>query len=621
MSPNKLVATQLYGAYIMAMYQTYDVRGGADQGRKAIPLIRDQLAAMGLDGLFVPHEDEWQNEYLPDCTERLSWATGFTGSAGSAIIMKDSAFLFSDGRYTIQAEVQTAPDLIQRRDLVEQGPTVWLKTDAPKGAKIGYDPKLVAPDMLARLAEAAAESGVTLVAVAANPIDLAWEDRPSEPVAEIVPHVEAFSGETSASKRSRLGEKLAHDGIDASVLTAPAALAWLFNIRGRDVTRTPLPLGSAILRADGTATLYVNPEKVTPALRGFLGNEVSIAPEADFQTALSGFAGQRVLVDPALSSAHVFSTLEANNANVVRAQDPTVLPRATKNDVEIAGTKRAHARDGVALVKFLHWFDQESPKDYLTEIDVCKALEAFRVETGALQDLSFDSISGTGPNGAMPHYRVTEDTNRKLDQDNLFLIDSGGQYLDGTTDVTRTIAVGTPTAEMKDRYTRVLKGHIALSRVRFPKGTTGSALDALARMSLWEVGLDYDHGTGHGVGSYLGVHEGPHRIAKMPNHVGLEAGMIVSNEPGFYKTDGFGIRVENLQFVTPASDIEGGERPMLGFETLTLAPIDTRCIDVGLLSHVERDWLNSYHARVLAEIGPRVEGDVLEWLKAATAAV
>jgi Xaa-Pro aminopeptidase len=375
------------------------------------------------------------------------------------------------------------------------------------------------------------------------------------------------------------------------------------------------------LRADGTATLFVKPEKVTPALRGFLGNEVSIASESDFQLALSCFGDQRVLVDPALSSAFVFSTLEARGANIVRAQDPTVLPRATKNEVEIAGTKRAHARDGVAMVKFLHWFDQEAPKDYLTEIDVCKALEGFRVETGALQDLSFDSISGAGPNGAMCHYRVTEETNRKLDQNSLFLIDSGGQYFDGTTDVTRTMAVGTPSAEMKDRFTRVLKGHIALSRVRFPKGTTGSALDVLARLSLWEVGLDYDHGTGHGVGSYLGVHEGPQRIAKVPNHVGLEAGMIVSNEPGFYKTDGFGIRVENLQFVTSAADIEGGERPMLGFETLTLAPIDTRCVEADLLTQAERDWLNTYHARVLAEIGPRVEGEVLDWLKAATKAI
>jgi len=601
------------------MFQNYDVRGGADQGRKAIPLIRAQLEQLGLDGLFVPHEDEWQNEYLPDCAERLAWATGFTGSAGAAIILREKAYLFSDGRYTQQALSQTAPELFEQRDLVDQGPAVWLKAEAPKGAKIGYDPRLVPPDALARLKESAAQAGVELVAVGVNPIDQAWLDRPAEPSAEIVPHPETFSGESSASKRSRIGEKLSGDGIEASVLTSPAALAWLFNIRGTDVTRTPLALGSAILNKDGTAQLFVKPEKVTPELRGFLGNEVSISSEPDFVEALKQTKGKRVLVDPTLSSAHVFDALHAAGAEVVRAPDPTIMPRALKNAVEIAGTKRAHARDGVALANFLHWFDVEAPKGQLTEIDICKAIEGFRMATGALQDLSFDSISGAGPNGAFPHYRVTVDSNRKVDQNNLFLLDSGGQYLDGTTDVTRTVAVGTPSAEMKDRFTRVLKGHIALSRVRFPKGTTGSALDALARMSLWEGGFDYDHGTGHGVGSYLGVHEGPHRIAKVPNHVALEPGMIVSNEPGFYKIDGYGIRTENLQYVTPATPIEGGERPMLGFETLTLAPIDRRLIVVEMLTEAERAWLNSYHAKVLAEIGPRVEADVRAWLEAATA--
>ena len=601
------------------MFQNYDVRGGADQGRKAIPLIRAQLEQLGLDGLFVPHEDEWQNEYLPDCAERLAWATGFTGSAGAAIILRDKAYLFSDGRYTQQALSQTAPELFEQRDLVDQGPAVWLKAEAPSGAKIGYDPRLVPPDVLARLKESAAQAGVELVAVGVNPIDQAWQDRPAEPSAEIVPHPETFSGESSASKRSRIGEKLAGDGIEASVLTSPAALAWLFNIRGKDVTRTPLALGSAILNKDGTAQLFVKPEKVTPELRGFLGNEVSISTEPNFVEALKKTSGKRVLVDPSLSSAHVFDALHAAGAQIVRGQDPTILPRALKNAVEIAGTKRAHARDGVALANFLHWFDVEAPKGQLTEIDICKAIEGFRMATGALQDLSFDSISGAGPNGAFPHYRVTVESNRKVDQDNLFLLDSGGQYLDGTTDVTRTVAVGTPSAEMKDRFTRVLKGHIALSRVRFPKGTTGSALDALARMSLWEGGFDYDHGTGHGVGSYLGVHEGPHRIAKVPNHVALEPGMIVSNEPGFYKIDGYGIRTENLQYVTPATPIEGGERPMLGFETLTLAPIDRRLIVKEMLTEAELAWLNTYHAKVLAEIGPRVEADVRAWLEAATA--
>jgi Xaa-Pro aminopeptidase len=603
------------------MYQTYDVRGGPDQGRKALPLLRAELQKLGLDGFFIPHEDEWQNEYLPDCAERLAWATGFTGSAGAAIVTMRSAVLFSDGRYTLQAESQTAPDLFERRDLVDNGPAVWLKRDAVTGMKIGYDPRLIAPDALGKLQAAATESGAVLVPTPESPLDRAWTDRPAEPIAPIAIHEDTFSGESSGSKRSRIGEKLSQDAIDASVLTSPASLAWLFNIRGRDVTRTPLPLGSALLKADGTATLFVKPEKVTPALREHLGNEVSISNDDEFASTLASLSGQSVAVDPALSSAFVFEALKAGGARIVRAQDPTTLPRATKNSLEIAGTKRAHARDGVALAHFLHWFDQESSSGELTEIDVCKALEGFRVATGALQDLSFDSISGAGPNGAIVHYRVTTQTNRKVDQDSLFLIDSGGQYLDGTTDVTRTIAVGTPSAEMRDRFTRVLKGHIALSRVRFPKGTTGSALDALARMSLWETGLDYDHGTGHGVGSYLGVHEGPHRIAKAPNTVPLEAGMIVSNEPGYYKTGAYGIRIENLQFVTPATDIPGGERPMLGFETLTLAPIDLRLVEVDLLSAAERDWLNAYHARVRAEIGPRLEGRVLDWLVDATRTV
>ncbi|GIU66837.1 aminopeptidase P family protein [Candidatus Phycosocius spiralis] len=601
------------------MYQTYDVRGGADQGRKALPLIRAQLEHLGLDGIFVPHEDEWQNEYLPDCGERLAWATGFTGSAGAAIILKDQAFLFTDGRYSQQARNQTAAELFLQRDLIEQGPAYWLRAEASEGTKIGYDPRLIAPDALSRLKTSASQAGVELIALSVNPIDRAWQDRPKEPTTEIIPYPLAFSGETSASKRSRIGEKMASDGLELCVLTSPAALAWLFNIRGKDVTRTPLVLGSAVLLQDGTAQLFVKPEKVTPALRGFLGNEVSLYDEEVFAYTLQGTKGKRVLVDPAITSAHVFDILDAAGAQVVRGADPTILPRALKNPVEIAGAKRAHTRDGVALANFLHWFDHQAPKGHLTEIDVCKAIEGFRIATGALQDLSFDSISGAGPNGAFPHYRVTVESNRPVDQDNLFLLDSGGQYLDGTTDVTRTIAVGVPSAEMKDRFTRVLKGHIALSRVRFPPGTTGSALDALARLSLWEGGFDYDHGTGHGVGAYLGVHEGPHRIAKIPNHVALEPGMIVSNEPGFYKIDGYGIRVENLQFVTNAAPIAGGERPMLGFETLTLAPIDRRLIEVSMLSPQELTWLNQYHARVLAEIGPQLDKDVRAWLEAATA--
>jgi Xaa-Pro aminopeptidase len=601
------------------MFQTFDTRGGPAQGRKALPLIREALKTLALDGLFVPHEDEWQNEYLPECAERLAWATGFTGSAGAAFIMANSAHLFADGRYTLQARTQTDAALFTHHAFVAGALAAWLASEAPAGSAIGYDPRLVSPDVLAKLKRAAEPRQITLVALEANPIDQVWEDRPPPPRARIVAHADEFAGESSASKRSGLGETMRAMGMDVTVLTSPASLAWLFNIRGGDVTRTPLPLGQSLLRADGTATLFVDQAKVDPDLLAHLGPQVSVAGEEAFLPALAGLGGQAVLADPGLCSAGVFEALETAGADVHRGMDLTTLPRARKNATEIAGTQRAHVRDGAALARFLHWFDQEAPKGTLTEIDVCVALEGFRRDTGALRDLSFDSISGAGANGAIVHYRVTEDTNARVEADSLFLIDSGAQYLDGTTDVTRTMVVGTPTPEMADRFTRVLKGHIALAMVRFPAGTTGPALDALARMALWQAGLDYDHGTGHGVGSYLGVHEGPHRIAKLQNEIALETGMIVSNEPGYYKTGAYGIRIENLQFVTAASPIEGGERDMHGFATLTLAPIDRRLIVKGLLSPAELDWLNAYHARVLAEVGPRVDGPAHDWLVTATA--
>lgn len=598
------------------MIQTFDVRGGPAQGRAALPALRAELAAGGLDGFFIPHEDEWQNEYLPDCAERLAWATGFTGSAGAAIVLMDAAHLFVDGRYTLQAASQTDPALFTCHDLVEAGPPVWLGKDAPEGITIGYDPRLVTPATLKRMQDGAARRGVTLKACSPSPLDRAWTMRPPEPTARIVPHELEFSGEDSASKRARIAEAMRAAGQDAAVLTAPAALAWLFNIRGGDVTRTPLPLGAAILRKDATATLFVKPQKVDPQLRAFLGNEVSVAGEDEFTPALAALAGSTVQVDPALTSVAVFDALAG--ATIVEAADPTILPRATKNAVEIAGTRRAHQRDGVALVRFMHWFDREAASGQLTEIEACQALERFRQETGALQDLSFDSITGSGPNGAIVHYRVTTDSDRAMGTDTLFLIDSGGQYLDGTTDVTRTLAIGTPSAEMKDRFTRVLKGHIALARVRFPPGTPGCMLDTLARLALWEAGLDYDHGTGHGVGSYLGVHEGPQRIAKNLFAQPLLPGMILSNEPGYYKTGAFGIRVENLQVVTEATIVPGGERPMHAFETLTLAPIDRRLVEPSLLTPDERSWLDAYHARIRDEIGPRLSGPEAAWLDQAT---
>lgn len=600
------------------MFQTYDEPGGPALGRKHLPRLRKALKQAGLDGFIAPHEDEWQNEYVPPAYDRLAWLTGFTGSAGAAVVLADEAAVFVDGRYTLQVRAQVDEQLFAYRDLVDGGPAAYIRERAAKGAKIGYDPKLHSPDSLERLRAAADAAGAVLVPVSRNLIDTIWDDRPAVPSAKVEPHAERYAGESAASKRQRLGEGLKSDGADAAVITSPASLAWLFNIRGGDVARTPLPLGEAILKSDGGADLFLADEKVSPELKQWLGNEVSVRPSSDLQPALAALSGKRVKLDPSSASAWYFETLKGAGAEIVRGQDPVVLPRACKNAAEVEGSRQAHIRDGAAIARYLHWLATTAQSGKVTEIEACQKLEEFRQATGQLKDLSFDSISGAGPNGAIVHYRVSKKTNRKLGRGSLFLIDSGGQYLDGTTDITRTVAIGRPTKEMKDRFTRVLKGHIALARVRFPKGTTGHQLDALARMSLWEGGLDYDHGTGHGVGSYLGVHEGPHRIAKFVNTQPLEPGMIVSNEPGYYKTGAYGIRIENLQVVTPAAPIEGGERPMLGFETLTMAPIARDLILKPLLTKDELAWLNAYHAEVWQKTGPLLDGEAKAWLEAAT---
>ncbi len=606
---------------MLALFQTYDEPGGPALGRKHLPRLRKALRAAGLDGFIVPHEDEWQNEYVPPAYDRLAWVTGFTGSAGAAIVLTDEAAIFTDGRYTLQVRAQVDEALFAYRDLVDGGPAAFLSERAAKGARIGFDPKLHSPDSLDRLRAAAESAGAVLVPVAPNPIDAVWDNRPALPMAEVAPQQEIFSGESAASKRHRLGEALRESGADCVVLTSPASLAWLFNIRGGDVARSPLPLGEAILNADGSADLFLAEQKVTPELRQWLGNEVAVRPSRDLAPALDQLKGKKVKLDPSSASAWYFEHLQNAGAEIVRGQDPVVLPRACKNEAELEGARAAHRRDGAAVSRYLHWVASEAQGGKIDEISACMKLEEIRRATGALKDLSFDSISGAGPNGAIVHYRVSKKTNRRLARGSLFLIDSGGQYLDGTTDITRTIAIGRPKPEMRERFTRVLKGHIALARVRFPKGTTGHQLDALARMSLWEAGLDYDHGTGHGVGSYLGVHEGPQRIAKWVNTQPLEPGMIVSNEPGYYKTGGYGIRIENLQIVTPAADVAGGERPMLGFETLTLAPIDRALVVKSLLTKEERAWLNAYHARVRDVIGAQLEGEAKAWLEGATGAI
>ncbi|MEH6487043.1 aminopeptidase P family protein [Hyphomonas oceanitis] len=603
------------------MRQTFDIKGGPQDGRTHLPLLRKALSAMNLDGLYVPHDDEYQNEYLPDANERLAWVSGFTGSFGNAFVFTDRAILFADGRYTLQAADQTDPNLFEVQGIPEPGAFGWLAQQDMAGKTIGYDPKLISPNEVAQLKAAATSAGANLVALAENPIDRAWEGRPEQPTAPVVPHDVAYAGVEHAEKRASLGKALKADKADATVITSPASVAWAFNIRGGDVSCTPLPLGRAIVRADGSAELFLDEVKVSDALRTHLGNGVTLRPLSELEAGLQDLKGKTVSVDPDVASAWFFDTLEAAGAKVLKQRDPVALPKACKNAAEIAGTTAAHNRDGVALTKFLHWLDTEAQSGKVTEIEAAMKLEAFREEYSGLNDLSFPTISGAGPHGALPHYRVSTASNLVLEKDSLFLVDSGGQYLDGTTDVTRTVAIGKASDDMRKHYTLVLKGHIALAAVRFPKGTTGTHLDVLARHALWQAGLDYQHGTGHGVGVYLGVHEGPHRIAKPWNAVPLAPGMIVSNEPGYYREGQYGIRIENLQYITPPAPIPGGEIDMMGFECLTWAPLARDLIVVDMLSEAERDWVNAYHARVLDVLSGQLEGDVKAWLEQACAVI
>ena len=596
------------------MFQTFEDHADPSFGEKHLPSIRAAIAAQGLDGLIIPHEDEYNNEYLPAANDRLAFATGFTGSAGAAVVLKDRAAMFTDGRYTLQVRAQVDGRLFSYHDMVEGGVPEWLAQTLKPGQKIGYDARLHTPDALARLMEAASRAGAVLVAVDPNPVDVAWTDRPPQPKAPVRPHTDDKSGEAATAKRERIADAIRSAGADVTVLTGPSSLAWLFNVRGGDVIRSPLPLGQAIVDAQGLATLFLDPDKITAELPAWLGNSTELRRPDELAPALDALKGKRVLLDPSQASAWYFDKVTAAGGHVVRGQDPCALPRAAKNAVEISGAHAAHRRDGAAMCRFLHWLATEGQVNPPDEIETVTKLEGFRAATGALQDLSFDTIAGAGPNGAVIHYRPTTKTNRRVQRGELLLVDSGGQYLDGTTDITRTVAIGDPSEEMIHRYTLVLKGHVALAKVRFPHGTTGHAIDALARAPLWAEGLDYDHGTGHGVGSYLGVHEGPQRIARHPNSVALAPGMILSNEPGYYKEGAFGIRIENLQVVTGPSMPTGGERAMLGFETLTLAPYDRRLIAADHLTHEERTFIDAYQARVLAEIGPLVEAEVRDWL-------
>ncbi|WOI52254.1 aminopeptidase P family protein [Parvularcula sp. LCG005] len=605
------------------MFQTFEPASDKTFASQHLPPLRKVLKDMELDGLIVPHDDAYLNEYLPPYAERLMWVSGFSGSAGLGIVLEDKAAVFSDGRYRIQLKDQVDTELFSLHITPEEDPAEWLCENVGGGGVIGYDPLLMSKAGLASFAEAAKRTGFVLKALTENPIDVAWADQPEPPCTMVVPHPDEFSGESSASKRKRLGEALSKRGASAALLTAPHSVAWLFNIRGDDVHASPLPLGRAILFADGTARLFLRPEKVDKTLHRHVGDDVIIVDEADIDDELKDLAqgGACVLVDPALTPLHFVEVLSASGASIIEGEDPCALPRAIKNEIELAGSRQAHIRDGAAVTRFLHWLAQTAPTGTLTEISAAQKLEAFRSETNALRDVSFDTISGAGPHGAICHYRVTTKTDLAIEPGTLYLVDSGGQYQDGTTDITRTIAVGEPTQEMRDHYTLVLKGHIALATARFPKGTSGHQLDVLARLPLWEAGLDYDHGTGHGVGSYLGVHEGPQNISKKPIRQALMPGMICSNEPGYYKTDAYGIRIENLIIVTKPAPIDGGEREMMGFETITMAPLERELINKDLLTDAELAWVNNYHAQVREALTSLLPDETAAWLQQRTAAI
>jgi len=583
--------------------------------------LRKELKARGLDGFVIPISDEHMSEYVGGYAQRLAWLTGFGGSAGTAVVLADRAAIFVDGRYTIQVRDQVDERLFEYRSVPAEPIPAWLAEHAPASAKIGFDPWLHGKPWADACVQALSDKGAAMVPVSSNPLDAVWADRPAPSTAPALVHPTALAGQSSEAKRSQVAEWLGAKGLDAAVVSALDSVAWLLNIRGADVDRTPVALSFVIAHADGTAELFIAEDKVTPELRAHLGNAVTVAPYSAFAAGLGKLAGKKVAVDPERSVQAVYAALAAAGATAVDLLDPTILPKAQKNPVEQAGQRAAQARDGAAIARFLHWLSVEAPKGGQTELSAAAQLRAYREETGLLRDLSFDTISAAGPHAAIPHYRVDEESNLPIEPNSVFLVDSGGQYADGTTDITRTVWVGPgePRTEHKDRFTRVLKGHIALDRAVFPQGTIGGQLDTLARQYLWAAGVDYAHGTGHGVGSFLSVHEGPQRIAKAQGGQAgtgqeLLAGMILSNEPGYYKAGDFGIRIENLVLVEPRA-IDGAEGDYLGFETLTFAPIDRTLVDQTLLSRDEVHWWNAYHAKVEALLAPQLEGAALAWLK------
>jgi Xaa-Pro aminopeptidase len=598
-------------------------RPSASTTAQRLAAVRAELTRAGVDGFIVPISDEHMSEYVGEYAQRLQWLTGFNGSAGTAAVLAEHAAIAVDGRYEIQVRDQVPGDCFDYIDVPAGSLAAWIAAHAPAGGRIGYDAWLHGEQWVAATAKLLKPVGVELVPVGANPVDAAWADRPAPSNATLFIQPDSYSGRSSAEKRADIAEWLKAKKLDAVAISALDSVAWLFNIRGSDVSRTPVALSFALLHADGTAELFVDDAKLTAEVRSHLGNAVRTAPYAAFNERLGDMSGKRVAVDPERTVQAIIARLTDAGAIVERHRDPTILPKAVKNATEIAGIKAAHIRDGAAVSRFLRWVEGEAPKGGVDELSAAARLRAFREDSGQLVDLSFDTISGAGPNGALMHYRVSEETNRPLEMNTLYLVDSGGQYRDGTTDITRTIAVGTPSDEMRRRYTQVLKGHIALAMATFPAGTRGSQLDTLARQYLWADGVDYGHGTGHGVGHFLSVHEGPQRIAKAAGgQAGTEeplvAGMILSNEPGYYKPGHFGIRIENLVLVVDRA-VAGAEHPMLGFETVTFAPLDRRLIDTTLLSAAEVAWIDGYHADVIARLGGDVSGDDATWLVAACA--
>jgi Xaa-Pro aminopeptidase len=602
-----------------AHFQSFEDRSDRGESAPRVAALRAELKRRGLDGFIVPRADRFQNEYVPPCAERLAWLSGFTGSAGLAIVLADRAVLFVDGRYQVQVREEVDGAIFTVEHLVERPPPAWIEANLPAGTRLGYSPWLHTVDGAERFAKACAACRASLVPVEDNPIDAIWTDRPQPPLGAVVAHDLHYAGEDARAKLERVRAEMQKTSADTLLVADPHAVSWLFNIRGSDVPHTPVVLAFATVPKEGRPALFVDLRKLGNEIRSGLEEIADVRPNAAFERDLAtlGKEHRSLRLDPSTCPEAIARLVAENGGEIVRGSDLIAPMKAVKNAVEIAGARAAQLRDGAAVTRFLAWFDRQAPRGELTEIDAVQAIESFRRETGRLKDVSFPTIAGAGPDGAIVHYRVTHKSNRRIAPDELFLLDSGGQYEDGTTDITRTIAVGAPNADMRRKFTLVLQGHIAIARAVFPDGTTGAQLDSFARQFLWRAGLDFDHGTGHGVGSYLSVHEGPARISKL-GAAALRRGMILSNEPGYYRAGVYGIRIENLVLVTEAAAVTDAEKPLNAFETLTLVPIDTRLIEPAMLTAGEIGWLNAYHARVHEVIAPLVDLPTRAWLLAAT---